>query len=137
MNLEIAIGLAGTVLALGALLAAVVTLRSVRRWRRQCESLEASLAALRREVELVASISVRTGRRVQRVAHEFSGVSDRVELVESRAAAGSVSLDQAIELARRGAGSERLAQQFGLSSGEADLVTRLHGRASPGNTRLN
>ena len=137
MNINIAISSFGAALALGALAQALVTMRSVRRWRSQCESLEASIGALRREIELVASISVRTGRRVQRVASEFSGVTERVELFESRAAAGSVSLDQAIDLARRGADKERLEKQFGLSSGEADLVARLHGRAAPHPKRLN
>jgi hypothetical protein len=66
------------------------------------------------------------------VEHEFSGVAERVDLVESRTAPGSESLDQAIDLARRGADSDRLEQQFGLSAGEADLVARLHGRAKGG-----
>jgi hypothetical protein len=90
--------------------------------------LGSSVAALRRELELVASISVRTGRRVQRVEHEFSGVTERVGQVELRAAPGAGALDQAIDLARRGARPERLEQQFGLSIGEADLVARLHGK---------
>jgi uncharacterized protein (DUF3084 family) len=130
MNIEIVLVLAVAGLASSATVAGFVASRSVRRWRAQCDSLEANLAALRREMELVASISVRTGRRVQRVAHEFSGVTERVELFESRAATASPSLDQAIDLARRGACSERLEQQFGLSSGEADLVARLHGRGA-------
>ena len=117
--------------ALSLSLAAVsllVAFKAVERWRLQCASMQASIAALRREFELLASISVRTGRRVQRVEHEFSGVADRVDLVESRATAGPESLDRAIDLARRGADSGRLEQQFGISSGEADLVARLHGR---------
>jgi hypothetical protein len=131
MNLEILVSVAAAALALGATAAALITLHSVRRWRDQCQSLEASIVALRRELELVASISVRTGRRVQRVEHQFSGVTERVDLVESRSPARSESLDQAIDLARRGADPDRLEQQFGLSSGEADLVARLHGRPKP------
>ena len=127
MNIGIVLDTACVALALGALIAAFVTLRSMRRWRGQFAALESSLAALRRETELIASISVRTGRRVQRVASEFSGVSERVELFEARAAAGTPALDQAIELARRGVRADRLEQQFGLSQGEADLVSRLHG----------
>jgi len=56
-------------------------------------------------------------------------VADRVNSVESRTAPVSGSLDQAIDWARGGADTERLAQQFGLSSGEAELVARLHGRS--------
>jgi hypothetical protein len=81
---------------------------------------------MRREFEVVGSISLRTGRRVKRVEEACAGVADRVELVELR---GSVpSFDQAIDSARRGTDSGRLTQQFGLSRVEPDLVTRLHGR---------
>jgi hypothetical protein len=108
---------------------ALVAMQATRRWRARCDSLESSFAAVRRELEMVASISVRTGRRVQRVEHECSDVAERVDLVESRSAAasGSGSLDEAIDWARRGADSGKLEQQFGLSGGEADLVARLHG----------
>ncbi len=128
MNLSL-LDAAAVLLAVWALCAAWLALRSVRVWQARCESLESSVAALRRELELVASISVRTGRRVQRVEHEYSGVADRVDLVESRgsSAAGSGALDQAIDWARQGADADKLAQQFGLSQGEADLVSRLHG----------
>ena len=81
---------------------------------------------MRRELELMVSISVKTGRRVKRVEQEYSGVADRVDLVELRGTAQS--FDQAIDSARRGADSGKLAQQFGLSRGEAYLVERLHGR---------
>jgi Protein of unknown function (DUF2802) len=132
MNVNILVSVAGATLAVCAMIAALMAMQAVRRWSAQRESLESSIAALRRELELVASISVRTGRRVQRVEHEFSGVAERVDVVESRTATGSESLDQAIASARRGADSDRLEQQFGLSSGEADLVARLHGRATGG-----
>jgi phage shock protein A len=113
-----------------ALAVAVSTVYDLRRWQARSESLESTVEALRREVALVASISARTGRRVQRVEHEFSDVAERVDVVESRGPASSVtlSLDQAIESARSGSNADELAEQFGLSSGEAELVARLHGR---------
>jgi hypothetical protein len=132
VNLNTAVSIAGAGVAICALLTALLALQAVRRWHARYESLEASIAALRRELELVASISVRTGRRVQRVEHEYSGVADRIDVVESRGTSTPGALDHAIDLARRGADSDRLAQQFGLSSGEAELVARLHGRANRG-----
>jgi hypothetical protein len=119
------LGLLATILGAGALATALFALQALRQARRRCTSLEASMEALHREFELVASISARTGRRVQRVAHEYSGVVDRVGRVESRG--GPEPIDQAIEWARGGANSEKLAEKFGLSSGEAELVARLHG----------
>jgi len=113
-------------LSLCAMLTAFILWRSNRHSRARIAAVESSLAAMRRELELMASISVKTGRRVKRIEHEYSGVADRVELVELRGSAQS--FDQAIDSARRGADPGRLSLQFGLSRGEADLVTRLHGR---------
>jgi hypothetical protein len=97
------LGIIAAVLVVSAL---VLALAAMRHWRLRYESLESSVVALRREVGLAASISARTGRRVQRVEHDYSGVADRVDLVESRvtpSAIASGSLDQAIDSARCGA----------------------------------
>ncbi len=124
------LSVAGFCCAACALAAAVLAVQALRRGQARQQALESSVEALRREVELVASISARTGRRVQRVEHEYSDVAERVDAVESRGPSpgGAGMLDQAIELARRGADADKLAAQFGLSSGEAELVARLHGR---------
>jgi hypothetical protein len=120
------LGIAGLLLALCAVLAAFFTSRSNRRLTARCVEVESNLAAMRRELELLASISLKTGRRVKRYEQESVGVADRVAQVELRGSAQS--FDQAIDSARRGTDSGRLTQQFGLSRGEADLVARLHGR---------
>jgi hypothetical protein len=112
-----------SVVALGALL---VLSRSLAHWRERCVALEASLPALRREVELMASISVRTGRQVKRIENGYSDVAERVDLVELRGPAKS--LGEAIDSARRGTEPAKLTRQFGLSRGEAELVARLHGQ---------
>ncbi len=120
------LGVAGAALGLLGLVAALMALSATRRWQSCCASLESSLASLRRELELASSISAKAGRRVRRIEQEYANVADRVEQVELR---GPEQLfDQAIESARRGADPGKLAQQFGLSCGEAELVTRLHGR---------
>ena len=126
IDLMTILSIAGLLSGAGALLLAAVALRSNKRWQARCLELEASLAGVRREMELLASISMRTGRRVKRIEHEYSGVADRVDLVEMRRPIQSI--DQAIDSARRGADPVKLSQQFGLSRGEVDLVMRLHGR---------
>lgn len=126
IDLSSVINIVSTLLALLAGLLAVRAARSNKRWQARCLAVEASLEAVRREMEWVASISVRTGRRVKRIESECSGVADRVDVVERR---GPVqSFEQAIDSARRGADPLQLSQQFGLSRGEAELVARLHGR---------
>ena len=135
MTPTLVVCIAAALLAICAVVTALIALQVVRNWRARYESLESTVAGMRRELELVASISARTGRRVQRVEHDYSGVAERVDLVETRATTATgtgAALDQAIDWARRGANSERIALQFGLSSAEADLVLRLHGRTQSG-----
>jgi Protein of unknown function (DUF2802) len=126
MNINTLLGIAGAALGLVGLISALLTIRVVHGWRARCLAVESSLAAVHRELELMASISVKAGRRLKRIEQEYAGVADRVDQVELRGAAPS--FDQAIDSARRGADSGKLTRQFGLSHGEADLVTRLHGR---------
>jgi len=125
-DINTVLGLAAATLGFLGLTLALFSIGAVRRWRSRCVSVESSLAALRRELELASSISLKTARRVRRIEQEHAGVAERVELVELRGSAQS--FDQAIDSARRGADAGKLAQQFGLSSSEAELVTRLHGR---------
>ena len=125
VNINTLLSIVAAGLGLSGLLSALVTTRAERGWRARCLSVESSLAAVRRELELAASISMKTGRRLKRIEQEYSGVADRVDQVELRGAAPS--FDEAIDSARRGADPGKLTLQFGLSRGEADLVTRLHG----------
>jgi hypothetical protein len=120
----IAVGAAS--LAACALLAITLQAFSLRRLRAGHAALESCVSAMRRELEVVGSISLRTGRRVKRIEHDCAGVADRIELIELRGSAPS--FDQAIDSAKRGTDSGLLTQHFGLSRVEADLVTRLHGR---------
>jgi hypothetical protein len=126
MNIDTVLELAGAVLGLAGLISSLCAIRAVRGWRARCLIVESSLSAVRRELALVGSISLKTGHRLKRVEHEYSGVAERVDQVELRG--GSQSFDQAIDSARRGADPGKLTRQFGLSRGEADLVARLHGR---------
>src|ERR1700689_1342355 len=116
VSINAILGIAGLLLALCAVLAAFITSRSNRRLTTRCVEVESSLAAMRRELEL----------QVKRFEQEHVGVADRVALVELRGSAQS--FDQAIDSARRGTDSGKLTPRFGLSRGEADLVTLLHGR---------
>jgi Protein of unknown function (DUF2802) len=126
MNLDNSVlAMAAASLAICALTAVVVLSFSLRRWRKRHAAVESSLAAMRRELEVLASISLRTGSRVNRIEREYSGVAERVESVELRGPAQC--FDQAIDFARRGTDPGSLTQQFGLTRAEADLVTRLHG----------
>jgi ABC-type lipoprotein release transport system permease subunit len=118
--------LAGVLLGVVALLAMLAMSRSMGRQRTRMLALEGSLAMVRRELEMMAAISLNTGRRVKRIEHDCSKMTDRVEQIEQRGSARSFG--QAIDSARRGADPGKIARQFGLSRDEADLVQRLHGQ---------
>jgi Protein of unknown function (DUF2802) len=126
LNIDTLVSIAGAVLGFSGLISALFAIRAARGWRMRCLMTESSLVAVHRELELMASISVKTGRRLKRIEREYAGVADRVDQLELRGAAPS--FDQAIDSARRGADPGKLTSQFGLSRGEADLVARLHGR---------
>ena len=126
MDMSSILGLAGAVLGFFGLVLSLFAIGAIRRWRSHCLSMESSVMALRRELELATSISLKSGRRVNRIEQQYMGVADRLEQVELRGAVQS--FDQAIDAARRGADSSKLARQFGLSRAEAELLTRLHGR---------
>jgi hypothetical protein len=126
LNFDTLVSIAGAVLGFSGLISALFAIRAARGWRMRCLRTESSLVAVHRELELMASISVKTGRRLKRIEREYAGVADRVDQLELRGAAPS--FDQAIDSARRGADPGKLTSQFGLSRGEADLVARLHGR---------
>jgi hypothetical protein len=126
IDINTALSVAVAVLGLACLAGIVRLNRKVVHWRERCMRLEASLPALHREIERFASISERTGRQVKRIESSYADVVERVDLVEARGPAKS--LDQAIDLARRGADSRCLTLEFGLSRGEAELVARMHGR---------
>jgi hypothetical protein len=101
-----------------------------RRLRRRCEALAAGTEALRAELVLATAQSAETAvaaaQRLQRLEQAHGRMADRLRLAERRA--DGRSFDLAIDSARRGEEPARLAADFGLSRGEAELVARMHGR---------
>ena len=65
MTIDTILGIAGAALGFSGWSAALFTMRAVRGWRARCLAVESSLAAVRRELELVASISMKTGPAAQ------------------------------------------------------------------------
>jgi hypothetical protein len=108
--------------ALGMAARVVIGLAGLRARNRE---LEDSVRALRRELSGVALGLARSGERQQRLERDGARLTARVLGVEARAEAPA--FDRAIASARNGAESDRLAHEFGLSRGEADLIARLHG----------
>jgi hypothetical protein len=101
---------------------------SQRQLRRRQAGLEADLLRLKREVEAATGISVRVGERLRKAEAQAKAAGERLGQLELRGEGRPY--DQAIDLARRGAGVDNLIRNFGLSRGEADLVALLHGRRS-------
>jgi hypothetical protein len=94
--------------------------------RRRLAESEERLAGLRREVEAATGIAVRAGERLRKTEATTLQLADRLGQLELRGEGRPY--DQAIALVQRGADADRLVRNFGLTRGEADLVTLVHGR---------
>ncbi len=113
--------------------AALCVVALAGRARRQAEhlgALEDELAALRTEVAATAGIGARVGERLRRLDQLSSQLNDRLGQLEVRG--DGRPYDHAIALVRHGADADRLVRHFGLSRGEADLVSLVHGRRKTG-----
>lgn len=121
--------LAAVSMAALAVVCSAYAISAARRTRRRQNGLEGAVDSMRHEIEVIAGITARLGQRLDTLESTCESFSDRVRLVELRS--GSRSFDEAIDLARRGADAGKLTEQFGLTGGEADLVTRLHRKARP------
>ena len=115
--------------ALALLFVAAVALDN-RRLRQRCEALAGGIESLRAQLVLVTAQSaegeVAAAQRLQRLEQAHGRMVDRLRLAERRA--DGRSFDLAIDSARHGSEPARLAADFGLSRGEAELVARMHGR---------
>jgi hypothetical protein len=110
------------------LLALVVLLQAVRHGRlaRRFAAFEAEFQALRADVAATTGIGVRAGERLRRLDQLSTQLNERLGQLELRGEGRPY--DQAIALSQRGAGVDRLMNEYGLSRGEADLLSLVHGR---------
>jgi hypothetical protein len=121
--------LCGGACGLAALAGVALAVRA-RRVRRRLDSLEGELAALRAEVAATTAIGVRVGERLRRLDQVSAQLTDRLGQLEIRG--DGRPYDHAIALVRHGADADRLVTHFGLSRGEAELVSLVHGRRKAG-----
>jgi hypothetical protein len=115
-----------SVSALAVFYAAARARNGLAALRARQQELESTVLGLRREIAGVARGLARGVERQQRLERQAALLSERIAGIAARAE--SPTLDRAIASARRGAEPGKLAAEFGLSRGEADLVARLHGR---------
>ena len=130
LHVDTLLAASGLMMSLVGLTAAAFAWSAARRARRHSQAQESATVELRRRLDESLAVQARAGRRAKRLEQEFVRLAERLGVVESRG--DSRPFDQAIDSARRGATSGKLAEQYGLSRGEADLVARLHGRDKGG-----
>jgi hypothetical protein len=114
-------------LTLCGLAATAYTLAATWKFRRANLALVAQLTSMSGELERLDAATADAVRRAAEVERQCRLVGERLLLTEAHNAKSS--FEEAIDSARRGAASDKLALRFGLSRGEADLVARVHGRA--------
>jgi hypothetical protein len=119
-----AAALGGTLLA-SLLISWAVSARARRQLERRLEALEADLVTVRADLANALGLGSRVGDRVRRLEQVASQLGDRLGQIELRG--DGRPFDHAIAMVRGGADAERLVSHFGLSQGEADLVSLVHG----------
>jgi hypothetical protein len=97
---------------------------SAARARRHNKLLVAQIEAAQEQAKLAATAGNEAAQQLRRLKRRCRLLADRLAAVELLTAGRSY--DQAIDWVRRGAKPEALTQNFGLSRGEAELVTALH-----------
>lgn len=105
--------------------------RRISKLAERCAILERSLGSA------IDELAVRVAASEQRGREDMGRLGERLGQIEL--ATEARSYEQAIGYAERGEESGRLISCFGLTEGEADLVTLLHGDAArrSENTQLN
>jgi len=136
MNLELnwmAVAAGAAVVSLSVIGLAVIAARAslrARRIARKLELMDSEFRSLRDEVAAATGIGVRVGERLRRLDQVCSQMGDRLGQLELRGEGRPY--DQAIALVKGGGDADGLVANFGLSRGEADLVTLLHTRRKAG-----
>lgn len=126
MPMELAWLLGG---GLGALL--LYELLAVAPLRRQLRTLRRSQVAIERAHEGATRLTVRLVKTERRHSQQLKRLEDRLGRLELRGEGRPY--EQAISLAAQGEDMARLVSCFGLTAGEASLVSLLHGRRPPQN----
>ncbi|NNF46734.1 MAG: DUF2802 domain-containing protein [Desulfofustis sp.] len=109
--------------ALAALL--IYELIAVLPLRRRVAQLARSHAAIEQGHETITRLTIRQVNNERRYAQQFTRLEDRLGRIELRGEGRPY--EQAITLAAQGEDVGRLVSCFGLTAGEASLVSLLHG----------
>jgi Protein of unknown function (DUF2802) len=118
---------AGTaVLTLTAVAVALRQSRTIARLRRESEELREFVQHVRREAHSAVTYGSDVGKRLRKQEQDLATLTDRVALVEQLGDARS--FDRAIDVARQGAEADKLVANFGISRGEAELLSLVHGK---------
>ncbi len=93
--------------------------------RKRVFSLEKNQSILQSDMRAMVSAAVGLGERVRELEHRLRGVSERQEQQELCEPA-SQSYHQARKLAQRGMEADELSEIYGLTRGEAELISMLN-----------
>ncbi|MCP1726463.1 Flp pilus assembly protein TadB [Natronospira proteinivora] len=115
------IGIMGLALALF-----VVAIRRLRTAEQLMRRVRQELDKGGREQAEIKPYVLQLGERLSGMEKRLRHLGERMSQVESRAQSGP-DYDQAIRMARNGAGPDELMRQCGLGQSEAKLVVAIHG----------
>src|SRR5262245_40790206 len=97
------------------------------RVQKDIEALAELLTHTRREAHSAVAYGSDVGKRLRKAEKEIATLTERLSQIELHGDARS--FDRAINVARQGADAGKLVSNFGMSKGEAELVSLLHGQS--------
>ncbi len=125
-DLLIALSASTAILALTAVFVVLWQSRKIARLRREAVELHELVQHVRREAHSAVSYGSDVGKRLRKQEKDLVELTDRLCLVEELGDARA--FDRAIDVARQGAEADKLVANFGISRGEAELLTVVHGK---------
>jgi len=113
------------IVVITAVTLAVLQSRAIVRLRRECTETDELLAHVRREAHSAVTYASDVGKRLRKAEKELAALTDQLAQLELHG--DPRSFERAINVARQGADANKLVSNIGMSRGEAELMSVVHG----------
>jgi len=100
--------------------------RSGRKLKREHDALQELVAHVRREAHSAVAYGSDVGKRLRKAEKDLATLTERLGQIEMRGESGT--FERAINVARQGVDAKSLASNFGISRGEAELMSVVYGK---------
>ena len=102
--------------------------RASAKLRRECEALQELVSHVRREAHSAVAYGSDVGKRLRKAEKDLAQITQRLGQVEM--SGDTRAFERAIHVARQGVEADDLMTNFGISRGEAELMSIVHGKSA-------